>query len=336
MKEIPKDPSTQVPKDPKTQRPKDPSTQRPKYPKTQVPKDPKTQRPKDPKTQRPKGMIASQIGYLGIWVFRYFKRIMPLTELFLSPNRFIIFVLVLTRISGVVMTAPILSSRAAPMRVRAMLALGLSLLIAPMQLGATITAPGTMIDLLVMMVGEAIIGLSIGLGMMILLSGIQLTGNIVGQMSGAQIADIFDPTFDQSVPIYAQLLDVVMLSVFLIIGGHREVMDALLSTFGTMPLGGGGFNDGIAAALIDIVSMSFAVGIRAAAPAMVALLLSILILGLISRTLPQLNVMAVGFSLNAMVMLAVLSVSLGGIVWAFQNEVGATLTSLRDAMSVVD
>jgi flagellar biosynthetic protein FliR len=58
---------------------------------------------------------------------------------------------------------------------------------------------------------------------------------------------------------------------------------------------------------------------------MVAVLMSILIMGLISRTLPQLNVLAVGFSLNAMVMLATLSVCLGGAAWAFQDQVGPTL-----------
>jgi flagellar biosynthetic protein FliR len=84
------------------------------------------------------------------------------------------------------------------------------------------------------------------------------------------------------------------------------------------------------------VALSFIVGVRAAAPAMVALLSSVLILGLISRTLPQLNVIAVGFSLNAMVMLAVLSLSLGGVVWAFQDEVGPTLALLRDALATVE
>ena len=258
---------------------------------------------------------------------------MPLTELFLSPNRFIIFVLVLTRISGVMMTAPVMGSRTAPIRVRALLALGVSVLIAPLQLSVELQAPGTLLGLLVMLVGEAIIGLSIGLGVMILFSGIHLAGNIIGQMSGAQIADVFDPTFDQSVPIYAQLLDVVTIAVFVIIGGHREVIDTLLSTFDSMPLGGAGFNDGLALALVDIVTLSFTAGVRAAAPATVALLLALLILGLISRTLPQLNVLAVGFSLYAMVALAVVSLSLGGVVWAFQNEVGPTLSLLRDALA---
>ena len=194
---------------------------------------------------------------------------MPLTELFLSPNRFIIFVLVLTRISGVVMVAPVLGTRSAPAAVRVALCLGLTLLMLPMQWGASITPPETLLGMLVTMIGEAIIGLSIGLSIMILFSGLHLAGNIIGQLSGAQAAGIFDPTFNQSVPIYAQLFDIMAVAVFVIIGGHREVVDALLGTFVSMPLGGSGFNAGLAAALVDVVTLSFATGIRAAAPAMV-------------------------------------------------------------------
>ena len=257
---------------------------------------------------------------------------MPLTELFLSPNRFIIFVLVLTRISGVVMVAPVLGTRAAPAAVRVAFALGLTLLVLPSQLAASIETPETMAGLLVMMLGDAIVGLSIGLGIMILFTGIHLTGNIIGQMSGAQVADIFDPTFNQSVPIYAQLFDVIAMAVFVIIGGHREVIDALLATFTYMPLGGAGLNAGIADALVKILALSFSTGIRAAAPAIVALLLTILILGLLTRTLPQLNIFAIGFNVYSMVAISIVSITLGGIVWAFQDEVTPALDLIRTAL----
>ena len=258
---------------------------------------------------------------------------MPLTELFLSPNRFIIFVLVLTRISGVVMVAPVLGTRSAPNAVRVALALVFTLLILPSQFSVSLTTPQTMAGLLVIMLAEAIIGLSIGLAVMILFTGIHLAGNIVGQMSGAQVADIFDPTFNQSVPIYAQLFDVVAIAVFVIIGGHREVIDALLATFQYMPLGGGGFNSGIAEALVNVVTLSFSTGVRAAAPVMIALLLTILVLGLLTRTMPQLNIFAIGFNVYSMVTLAIVSLTLGSIVWVFQDEVTPALDMIRAALS---
>ena len=69
-----------------------------------------------------------------------------------------------------------------------------------------------------------------------------------------------------------------------------------------------------------------------AAPAMVALLLATLILGLVSRTLPQLNVMALGFGLNALVTLAAIGVSLGGAAWVFQDQLEPMLHTVLNAL----
>ena len=67
----------------------------------------------------------------------------------------------------------------------------------------------------------------------------------------------------------------------------------------------------------------------------VALLMSALIMGLISRTLPQLNIIAVGFSFNTMIALVSLMLSLGAIVWIFQEQAGAALETLRAALVAV-
>lgn len=259
---------------------------------------------------------------------------MPLAEFYLyAPSRFVLFVLVLTRISGVMLTAPVLGMRSAPMRIRAFLAMGMSLLVAPLVFEKPFTMPGNLIDLVLLMCGEAMIGLAIGSGVMILFSGLQVTGQLIGQMSGVQLAEAFDPSFNESVSVFSQLMDLVTLTVFVLIGGHREVLSALLGTFNDLPIGGAEFHAGITEAMTAVLTQSFSVGLRAAAPAMVALLMSILIMGLISRTLPQLNILAVGFSLNAIIMLSVLAISLGGVAWVFQEQVGPTLDGVRSMLT---
>ena len=109
----------------------------------------------------------------------------------------------------------------------------------------------------------------------------------------------------------------------------------LLDSFRWRPPGENVFPTGLAHTLSSVVAESFEVGIRAAAPMMVALLLSVLILGLISRTLPQLNVIAVGFSLNAMVMLITMALSFGTIVWVIQNRAESVIESLRTGIEGV-
>lgn len=258
---------------------------------------------------------------------------MPLLDAYL--NQFIIFVLVLTRFTGLAVVAPIFGSRSAPMQVRALFAVAVALLVAPLYWHVTPPQMHSMLELLTLLAQEAIVGLTIGVGMMFLFSSLQLAGFIAGQMSGMQMADIFDPNFDSSVPIYSQLLDLIAMMAFLAIGGHRLVLSALLDTFAWMPPGSAAFSTEMTPALTDLLQVAFIVGVRTAAPIITALLMSMLVLGLISRTLPQLNILAVGFSINAVVMLTAMAAGLGAIVYVFQEQAIAAIEYIRATFAPV-
>ena len=164
-----------------------------------------------------------------------------------------------------------------------------------------IDPPRTILNYLVLIGGEVLIGLTLGVGVLILFSGVQLAGQVIAQMSGLSLADVFNPGFDTSVPLISQFLYMFALAIYVISGGHRILMAGLLGTFSSIPPGAAGLSTSIVDAMSVLVTESFTLGVRAAAPATVALLLATLVMGLISRTLPQLNILAVGFGLNAMV-----------------------------------
>ena len=246
-------------------------------------------------------------------------------------DEFFVFVFVLSRLSGLMMTAPILGARIVPLQIRALLAVALALLVTPLFWSMPIIQPSNIIDLGVLLAQEILLGVTLGLGVMILFMGLQVAGQTVAQMSALSLADIFDPTFETSLSVFSQLFEIIALSCFLIIGGHRMVMSGLLETFRWMAPGEITFTQGIVSTLTEITTQSFLLGIRAAAPTIAALLMSILVLGLISRTLPQLNILAVGFSVNAVVLIGTISLSLGTIVWLFQHDVEPTIESLLNA-----
>ena len=245
-------------------------------------------------------------------------------------NQFLVFVLVLSRISGLVVAAPIFGSRSVPIRIRALMAVAFSVLIAPIHFGTEVEHPGNVLNFLILVGQELVVGLTLAVGITILLMGLQVAGTIVSQMSALSLAEVVDPSFDSSISVFSQLFDVIALSVFLIIGGHRHVMSALLDTFSWMPPGSGNFGTGVVQTMTGVLGQSFVLGIRAAAPAVVALLMSILVMGLISRTLPQLNILAIGFSVNTIVLMGTLALSLGSVVWIFQQEVGPTVEAVLD------
>lgn len=250
----------------------------------------------------------------------------------LDLEKFLLFTLVLTRVSGLTMTAPIYGTNEVPMQVRALLAVALALLITPSQWDVAVEYPGSAINYLVFIGSELLVGLCLGLGIVILFSGAQLAGQMIGRIGGLMLADVFDPSTEASVPIFSRLLLLVTMAVFVCIGGHRLVMAGLLDTFQTIPPGSGALPQSIAETFVVLLAQSFSLGIRAAVPVVTALLLSTLVMGLISRTLPQLNILMVGFGLNAMLTFATFSLTLGAAAWVFQEQVEPALEILLDAL----
>lgn len=252
----------------------------------------------------------------------------PLLTLYL--DQFIIFVLVLTRLGALLMTMPVLGTATVPYQIRALLAVGISLVITPLFWGQPIPAPENLLILGTLLAREAMLGLALGLALLILLSGMQLAGQIISQTSGMTLADVANPTFDTSVPLFSQILELLATAIFFLVGGHRQVMDALLRSFTWMPPGHGQLPDSLLEALTLVAAQSFEVGIRAAAPVLVALLVATLIVALISRTLPQLNAVAVGLNFNALIVMGVLGLCLGSAAWVFQDHVEGVIDAVTN------
>ncbi len=247
-------------------------------------------------------------------------------------EKLLLFTMVLSRISGLTMTAPIFGTKDVPMQVRALLTAALSFLILPTQWHINVGYPGSLANYLLFIGSELIIGLCLGLGIVILFSSLQLAGQLIGRTGGMMMANVLDPTSGAEVPLFSRLLFLVALSIFVCIGGHRMVMAALLDTFASIPPGSGTISTTIVPAFTDLLAQSFALGIRSAAPVVTAILLSTLIMGLISRTMPQLNILAVGFGMNAMLTFGVLALSIGASVYIYQDEIEPALTLMLQAI----
>jgi flagellar biosynthetic protein FliR len=243
--------------------------------------------------------------------------------------------LVLARTGTLLMTAPMFGSQALPRRVRALLAVALSLLVTPVYLGTTLPPIGRLTEYGRLLANEALVGLMLGLGVNILFAGVQVAGQIVSQMAGISLADVLNPGFeDEDVSVFSQLFYFLTLAVFVAVGGHRIVTEALLDTFAAAPPGHAGLGENFVEVLTNIAAQSFALGIRAAAPLLAALLLSNLVLGLISRTLPQINVIAVGFNVNSLLAMGVLFLSVGAVAWTFQEPTMEVLQEVGKAIGV--
>jgi flagellar biosynthetic protein FliR len=241
------------------------------------------------------------------------------------------FLLVLARVGGLVMTAPVLGTKVVPVQVRLLLAAAVAMVVAPCRWGAPLPRPDNLAACAALVGSELLIGLCLGLGVTVLFSGAQLAGGLIGRVGGLTVADVFDPNVDEDVPMLSQLMLYAALAVFLSIGGHRVVVAALLDTFEAIPPGGAAVPRSIAEVFAAIAGQSFLLGLRAAIPAVAALLIATLAIALVGRAVPQLNILTLGFGVNAMLTLAAVSLTLGAAAWLFQDQVGPTLEMILEA-----
>lgn len=233
------------------------------------------------------------------------------------------FALVLFRISGLMLTAPVYGSQAVPARIRALLAVGISLVLFPVVM-PTLPADLTLSGAVVGVFGELMIGLIMGVALSLLFVGVQVAGMIVGQQAGLALGQVFNPVLNTNTTILGQLFFLTALTVFVLAGGHRELMRALLDTFDVIPVLSFRFSNSMLDLVTVLLAGAYAVALRMAAPVLIALLTATLVMGFLSRTIPQLNILSVGFPVRVLVTLTVAGFVLaasGGLLTGAMTDV---------------
>ena len=251
-----------------------------------------------------------------------------LTQWFI--DHLVLGVLILTRLSMLLMAMPAVGV-GVPKRVRAILAILVTTLLMPAV--ANLTPDGSLprvdniVDLTIAIAREGMIGMLIGATVQLVITGMQLGGEAITSTGGMQLGDAIDPTTSSSMPSIARLVGLLVTAILLAVGGHRLLLHLLLDSFKAMPAGQIEFSDSMMTLVVDQLTSGMIAGIRVAAPVIAALLLANLVTGLVSRTLPQINVLAIGLSINALSMLIVLALTIGSVGLIFENEL--SLAALR-------
>ena len=236
--------------------------------------------------------------------------------------------LVLTRVSAVIMTAPVTGAYSVPYKIKALLIIAVSALITPLVSHHQVPIPANMAGLVPLALDELVIGLCLGLGAQMLFVAAQVTGQMAGQMSGMQLSGVLNPSSGSSIPLFAQLLDLTSTATFVLIGGPAMILSGLLKTFHQMPPGHVTMPSDFIHHLVTLLSFGFEMGIKMGAPVVLSLLISILLLGLIGRVLPQLNVLQVGFNVNSIVMIGGIALSINAGILMLANGVDSQIQSI--------
>ena len=219
--------------------------------------------------------------------------------------------LVISRLTGLFIFAPLLSSVMVPRQMKVMIAFGTALAIYPALDHATmIPARLDLITLAPLMASELLIGLSIGILAAIPLMTAQLAGLIMGQQMGLGLAAVYNPTIDFEGDNLGQILFFVALASYLVAGGLDMVFGTLLATFSRVPIGGVALSDAPLELLVGVVHSGFDAALRISMPVVLILTLETIASGLIMKSVPALNIMSVGFPLRVLLGLLMVVASL--------------------------
>jgi flagellar biosynthetic protein FliR len=253
-----------------------------------------------------------------------------------TADKLEVFILVLFRLGGFFVIAPFWGHSQVPQRLRIAIALVLAWLVAPLMPAAGFEVAVDLPGLAALAVREMIAGGIIGFAYAILFFGVQSAGQAAGMQMGFAIVNVIDPHTEQSVSLLGQFKFILLMLIFLLIDGHHLVLQSLLDSFRVVPLGSLHTASLVPEKLIRLTGLMFVIAVKIAAPMIVTLLLTDVALGIVARTVPQMNIFIVGFPLKIGVGMLVLAASIPLLSYVFSKlllQVQGQTTAIIAAMT---
>ncbi len=233
------------------------------------------------------------------------------------------------RIGGFVASAPLVSAVTVPPRVKIVLTLALALLLAP-----AVVVPATLSVFsargVLVAAQDLVIGLSIGTVAQIAFEAISFAGQTIATTMGLGFASLIDPQRGANSPALGQLFMVFAILTYLALDGHLVLFAELAESFRTLPIGANPFGRGGVLAVAVWGGRIFQSGILIALPAVVALIIVNLALGVLTRAAPQMNLFGVGFPLTMVAGYLVLLIGVGGLGYGIVRTLHQSIAAIAE------
>lgn len=235
------------------------------------------------------------------------------------------------RIAALVMAAPVLGTRVVPMRLRAGLALAVTLVVMPVLPPPPPVDPVSAEGVLII-VSQVLVGLAMGFMIRMVFSAIETGGHVIGQTMGLGFAQMMDPANGIAVPMVSQFYSVIVTLVFLVLNGHLILIEVLAGSFQAIPVAPHGIAQAGLWTMLSWAAWIFKGAVLVALPVVVALLLVNVAFGVMMRAAPQLNIFAVGFPISLTLGFVFMFVSLPAVIPQFSRLLEGAFTALHAIM----
>jgi len=248
---------------------------------------------------------------------------------FATLDQFVLFMLVLGRVSGILAATPMFGGKLVPNRIKAALAFALTLVLFPVLIPKLPHMPPDVISFGLLMIKEALIGISLGLLSQIIFAAVEFCGYIVSTQMGLSIALQFDPTLGMQVSALTVFQNLLAMLLFLSLGAHHIFFSAIVESYQLLPVGAWHMSGELLKFFTSTVSGIFVLGIKLAAPVMASLLAVTVILGVMARVFPQMNVFMVSMPLNIGLGFLFLGVSIMAFIQTLERAFATIPVQIR-------
>lgn len=229
------------------------------------------------------------------------------------------FLVLISRIGGLLAALPVLSGRVVPMNVKIALVLALGALLAPsLSLPTVPYDPGI---LAAGLLSEMVIGLTIGLAVRLFFAALEVAGEMIGVQMGFGVVQLFDPTTSNHTPIMAQYFTLLASLVFLSMNAHMLIVATILSSYEAIPAFGASLSGAVGDDVLRLSQQMFTIGLKLAAPVLVVILLVNILLALLGRAVSQINVFVLSFPVTIAGGLVVLGLAMPFTIGLLVREI---------------
>jgi len=254
-------------------------------------------------------------------------------KMILSIAQLMVLVLVMARLFGMFMSAPVFSNRQilVPAKVAMMLWIsGMILFLIPVPN----VLPQSFIQLALALGVEFLVGVMFGFLAQLILVGVEIGGALVDTQAGISAAALLDPTRGQTTIISKMYREIVIL-FFLLMNGHHIVLLSVRSSFELMPIGSGFPQPSAMLYLIQLGGLMFKVAVQFAAPILIVIFILDFCFGMLSRVAPQINVFQLSFQLKPIVMVFVLMLIVPGLMYGVEQMMSLLIREFMQFSALV-
>ena len=242
------------------------------------------------------------------------------------------FLLILMRVGIILFMFPFFNMRIIPVLTKAGITLMITVLLFPLLESRMPAFPGNLPGVVQMVLGELVIGMIIGLLVQLFFEGVRIMGQMVGYLTGFAIANVLDPQSGIQVSVLSNFAYFVAVMLFVLLNGHHAFISAVKESFEILRPGSPALNRDIYREILLGSGRMFSLAVKIGAPAIAALLFTKVAFGLITKLIPQMNIMIVAFPVEIVMGLLFFGVCLLALLAVMRSYVGGLDILLKNTL----